>query len=123
MLCATQDCTIHCSSLNVQILGLSRVLIFFLFFLLSNPSNTTFFVSFYFSYVQRSTMIGSYKTNFEKSELIPHTRISSQSQIENIYEVGEKIGQGSFGKVFSVTEKSTGIKWAMKCIHKIEKVR
>lgn len=66
-------------------------------------------------------MIGSCKTNFEKSELIPHTRISSQSQIENIYEVGEKIGQGSFGKVFSVTEKSTGIKWAMKCIHKIEK--
>ena len=68
-------------------------------------------------------MIGSFKSNLEKSELIPHTRISSLTQIENNYEIGEKIGQGSFGKVFAVKEKSTGIKWAVKCIHKLEKVR
>lgn len=72
--------------------------------------------------VQRpAAMTSSYKTNFENSKIIPHTRITSQSQITDNYEIGEKIGQGSFGKVYAVKEKATDVKWAMKCINKLEK--
>jgi serine/threonine protein kinase len=38
-----------------------------------------------------------------------------------VFQVGEKIGQGNFGKVYAATGRETGIKWAIKSINK-EKV-
>lgn len=52
---------------------------------------------------------------------IPHTRIDDESWIEKYYEIGEKIGQGMFGKVFKVKHIETEAYWAMKVINK-EKV-
>lgn len=49
---------------------------------------------------------------------IPHTRINDESWIWEKYEPGEKIGQGTFGKVFKVKHKETGKDWAMKVINK-----
>ncbi|XP_063403821.1 serine/threonine-protein kinase 33-like isoform X1 [Mytilus trossulus] len=49
---------------------------------------------------------------------IPHTRIDEESWINKYYEVGEKIGQGMFGKVFKVTHKETDEYWAMKVVNK-----
>ncbi|KAL8594155.1 hypothetical protein ACOMHN_018095 [Nucella lapillus] len=56
------------------------------------------------------------KNSAEKS--IPHTRIQDDSMIKDNYEVGEKIGQGNFGKVYEATHKATGVKWAIKSINK-----
>ena len=36
-------------------------------------------------------------------------------------QLGAKIGQGNFGKVYAATHKSTGVVWAIKSINK-EKV-
>lgn len=49
---------------------------------------------------------------------IPHTRIDDESMIEKYYVVGEKIGQGMFGKVFKVQHIETEAYWAMKVINK-----
>lgn len=49
---------------------------------------------------------------------IPHTRINDESWIWENYEPGEKIGQGTFGKVFKVKHKETGKYWAIKVINK-----
>lgn len=49
---------------------------------------------------------------------IPHTRINDETWIWEKYEPGEKIGQGTFGKVFKVKHKETGKDWAMKVINK-----
>ncbi|CAI9738530.1 serine serine/threonine-protein kinase 33-like [Octopus vulgaris] len=54
----------------------------------------------------------------EKLDDVPHLRLDSESSLENAYQIGEKIGQGSFGKVYKVTDKKTGERWAMKCISK-----
>lgn len=35
-----------------------------------------------------------------------------------IYDFGEEIGRGSFGTVFSVTEKGKETKWAIKIVSK-----
>ena len=64
--------------------------------------------------------MGARKGSAEKTG-IPHTRIDEESWINKYYEVGEKIGQGMFGKVFKVKHKETGEYWAMKVINK-EKV-
>ncbi|GAB1606882.1 myosin light chain kinase A-like [Argonauta hians] len=55
---------------------------------------------------------------FSDIDEVPHTRVESQSAIENVYTIETKIGQGSFGKVYKVTDKKTGLTWAMKCIQK-----
>lgn len=49
---------------------------------------------------------------------IPHTRIEEESWINKYYEVGEKIGQGMFGKVFKVRHLETEKYWAMKVVNK-----
>ncbi|XP_076445790.1 myosin light chain kinase A-like [Babylonia areolata] len=56
------------------------------------------------------------KGSAEKS--IPHTRIQDDAMIRDNYEVGEKIGQGNFGKVYEATHKATDVKWAIKSINK-----
>lgn len=61
--------------------------------------------------------MGARKGSAEKTG-IPHTRIDEESWIDKYYEVGEKIGQGMFGKVFKVKHKETGEYWAMKVINK-----
>nr|KAG5706822.1 hypothetical protein BaRGS_004157 [Batillaria attramentaria] len=48
----------------------------------------------------------------------PHTRIEDDAMVQDNYRVGSKIGQGSFGKVYEATHKSTGVKWAIKSINK-----
>lgn len=55
------------------------------------------------------------------AEKIPHSRIEGQHCILEHYDVGKSLGEGSFGKVYEVTEKRNGIKWACKKISK-EKV-
>ncbi|KAK3096801.1 hypothetical protein FSP39_003437 [Pinctada imbricata] len=49
---------------------------------------------------------------------IPHTRINDESWIWEKYDSGDKIGQGTFGKVFKVKHKESGVHWAMKVINK-----
>ncbi|XP_045197496.1 serine/threonine-protein kinase 33-like isoform X2 [Mercenaria mercenaria] len=49
---------------------------------------------------------------------IPHTRLENEDMIWETYEIGEKLGQGAFGKVFQVRHKSTDEQWAMKFINK-----
>lgn len=41
--------------------------------------------------------------------------------LQQIYSFGRKLGQGSFGVVIEVTNKETGVKWAMKKVNR-EKV-
>ncbi|XP_060573843.1 serine/threonine-protein kinase 33-like isoform X2 [Ruditapes philippinarum] len=49
---------------------------------------------------------------------IPHTRLENEDMIWESYEIGEKLGQGAFGKVFQVRHKATNEEWAMKFINK-----
>ena len=66
-----------------------------------------------------SRMTAPRKGSADKS--IPHTRLENEDMIWETYEVGEKLGQGAFGKVYQVRHKSTNDEWAMKFINK-EKV-
>ena len=58
----------------------------------------------------------------EKTSPVPHTRIDDESMIDDIYEMGRKLGQGSFGVVREVIHRESGEIWACKAINK-EKVR
>ena len=58
----------------------------------------------------------------ENIALVPHTRIDHESKIEEFYQTGKKLGQGSFGVVRMVTHKETGTIWACKGVSK-EKVK
>ncbi len=58
----------------------------------------------------------------EKTSPVPHTRIEDESMINDVYEMGRKLGQGSFGVVKEVTHRESGEIWACKAINK-EKVR
>lgn len=55
-------------------------------------------------------------------KLIFYICINDEIWIWEKYELGEKIGQGIFGKVFKVKYKEIGKDWVMKVINK-EKVR
>ncbi|XP_008191644.2 serine/threonine-protein kinase 33 isoform X1 [Tribolium castaneum] len=49
---------------------------------------------------------------------IPHTKISEMNELKVWYDFGEKIGEGGFGIVMAVREKSNNKQWAMKLISK-----
>jgi len=49
---------------------------------------------------------------------IPHTRIEHASNIEKQYELGQKLGKGTFGSVTEATRINDGTKWAIKAINK-----
>ncbi|XP_067675965.1 serine/threonine-protein kinase 33-like [Haliotis asinina] len=49
---------------------------------------------------------------------IPHIRIADDSAIKESYEVGKKLGQGSFGKVHEAQHRETKKSWAIKSINK-----
>ena len=53
---------------------------------------------------------------------VRHTRVSSESAIEEYYEFGRKLGQGTFGVVFEAKSKKDDQIWAIKAVNK-EKVR
>ena len=57
-----------------------------------------------------------------QSPHVPHTRIEDERQIEKVYEMGRKLGQGSFGVVREVRHQIDNEAWACKTINK-EKVR
>ncbi|KAK7106865.1 serine/threonine-protein kinase 33-like [Littorina saxatilis] len=63
-----------------------------------------------------STACNPRKSSAEK--VIAHTRIGNDGMIKDNYDVGNKIGQGNFGKVYEATHRSTGVKWAIKSINK-----
>ncbi|KAK6170474.1 hypothetical protein SNE40_018860 [Patella caerulea] len=49
---------------------------------------------------------------------IPHTRINEDDGLKEKYEIGRKLGEGSFGKVYSATSRATGKAWAIKSVNK-----
>ena len=53
-----------------------------------------------------------------KSSPIPHTRLEDDGQFEKYYDVGNKLGEGSFGIVREVVHKTTGEHWACKVVNK-----
>ena len=71
--------------------------------------------------VNRSSMTSSTSQRAIVERSIPHTRIADSSRIADTYDVGNKLGEGSFGKVHEGTHRETKEKWAIKSINK-EKV-
>ncbi|XP_041354063.1 serine/threonine-protein kinase 33-like [Gigantopelta aegis] len=51
-------------------------------------------------------------------KLVPHTRVTDTSRINDTYIVGKKLGEGSFGKVYEGIHRETDEKWAIKSINK-----
>ncbi|XP_068907394.1 serine/threonine-protein kinase 33-like isoform X3 [Tenebrio molitor] len=49
---------------------------------------------------------------------IPHVKIAEMNELKVWYDFGEKIGEGGFGMVMSVKDRSTNKKWAMKVVFK-----
>lgn len=62
------------------------------------------------------------KGSAEAMASIPHTRLQDEGDIASFYELGTKLGQGSFGKVHEATHIKSGERRAIKSINK-EKVR
>ncbi|KAI8487081.1 Serine/threonine-protein kinase 33 [Branchiostoma belcheri] len=49
---------------------------------------------------------------------VNHTRVEDESSIQEHYDFGPKLGQGSFGIVFEAVHKETGVRWAIKKVNK-----
>ncbi|XP_058256235.1 serine/threonine-protein kinase 33 isoform X1 [Hemibagrus wyckioides] len=49
---------------------------------------------------------------------VPHTRLKDEADIQQIYSIGRKLGQGSFGVVYEATHMETQKKWAIKKVNK-----
>lgn len=54
----------------------------------------------------------------DRSSRIPHTRLEDDTAIEQLFTMGRKLGQGSFGVVREAVSVQTGQKWAIKAINK-----
>lgn len=53
-----------------------------------------------------------------KQRKISHIKINDTQELKVWYDFGEKIGEGSFGTVTAVKEKTTNKNWAMKTVSK-----
>ncbi|PVD29079.1 hypothetical protein C0Q70_11676 [Pomacea canaliculata] len=51
-------------------------------------------------------------------DAVPHTRVDGEAMLYENYQVGKKIGEGSFGKVYEARHKETDIFWAIKSLNK-----
>ncbi|KAI0218927.1 Serine/threonine-protein kinase 33 [Lamellibrachia satsuma] len=49
---------------------------------------------------------------------VPHTRIEDEVQMEEVYIIGKKLGEGNFGIVRKVVHKETNVPWACKAVNK-----
>ncbi|TUY89846.1 Serine/threonine-protein kinase 33 [Bagarius yarrelli] len=49
---------------------------------------------------------------------VPHTRMEDEAEIQKIYSIGKKLGQGSFGVVHEATHVETQKRWAIKKVNK-----
>ncbi|XP_071371939.1 serine/threonine-protein kinase 33 [Centroberyx affinis] len=50
--------------------------------------------------------------------MVPHTRLKDDADLKQIYTIGRKLGQGSFGVVCEATHIETQEKWAIKKVNK-----
>nr|XP_022903037.1 serine/threonine-protein kinase 33-like [Onthophagus taurus] len=60
----------------------------------------------------------SHASKLKKQNDVKHIHITDSSVLQTSYNFGQVLGQGSFGKVISVSEKQNGTTWAMKIIPK-----
>ncbi|XP_059508025.1 serine/threonine-protein kinase 33 isoform X1 [Stegostoma tigrinum] len=51
-------------------------------------------------------------------KVVPHTRVDDEFAIRQIYNFGQKLGQGSYGVVIEATHNGTGKKWAIKKVNR-----
>ncbi len=58
---------------------------------------------------------------FSHKRTISHTRVENEEEINEIFNFGRQLGQGSFGKVVEAINRATNSKFAVKSINK-EKV-
>ncbi|XP_074662474.1 serine/threonine-protein kinase 33-like isoform X2 [Tubulanus polymorphus] len=63
-------------------------------------------------------MTSTSKPSSATERSVPHTRIEDESMIEETYELGRKLGQGSFGIVREAKNRASNRKWAIKAISK-----
>uniref|UniRef100_UPI00398E3F8E serine/threonine-protein kinase 33 isoform X2 n=1 Tax=Pristiophorus japonicus TaxID=55135 RepID=UPI00398E3F8E len=49
---------------------------------------------------------------------VPHTRVDDEFAIRQIYNFGQRLGQGSYGVVIEATHNRTGKKWAIKKVNR-----
>lgn len=58
------------------------------------------------------------KVKLNRAFAIKQSLLHHNQQIADLYDFGEKIGEGSFGKVYKATHKQTGLERAIKIIKK-----
>jgi len=60
-------------------------------------------------------------SQLDKPATVPHTRVDDELELDNMFSMGKRLGQGSFGIVREAVDISSGKKWAVKAVNK-EKV-
>ncbi|KAI9329746.1 kinase-like domain-containing protein [Obelidium mucronatum] len=67
---------------------------------------------------RNSDATGSTDLAGDKKDRIDHHRVEDVSDLERKYRIGRKLGQGSFGTVYLVQEKESGLAFACKSLKK-----
>ncbi|KAK0140240.1 Serine/threonine-protein kinase 33 [Merluccius polli] len=69
--------------------------------------------------VQQAREMASKHTRANGSERkVPHSRMEEENNLKTIYNLGRKLGQGSFGVVYEATHLDTKKKWAIKKVNR-----
>ncbi|XP_069479814.1 serine/threonine-protein kinase 33 isoform X2 [Ambystoma mexicanum] len=69
--------------------------------------------------IESCRMMPSHRNRSNSAEIkVPHTRIDDEAAIQQIYNFGKKLGQGSFGVVIEAMHKETHLKWAIKKVNR-----
>ncbi|XP_071988098.1 serine/threonine-protein kinase 33 isoform X1 [Engystomops pustulosus] len=63
-------------------------------------------------------MVAPWPRSGSAENKVPHTRMDDEAAIQQIYTLGKKLGQGSFGVVVEATHRETGKKWAIKKVNR-----